>query len=72
MLSKGRVTAPALATLALAASLVVTGCASRSGTGVSTAGHGPGPAGPPRYASPDCYPRPGALGASRRAARSAD
>ncbi len=46
MLSKGRVTAPALATLALAASLVVTGCASRSGTGVSTAGHGPGPAGP--------------------------
>ncbi|HEX7579930.1 MAG TPA: AMIN domain-containing protein, partial [Thermoanaerobaculia bacterium] len=38
MVSKGRVTAPALATLALAASLVVTGCASHSGTGISTAG----------------------------------
>ncbi len=45
MLSKGRVTAPALATLALAASLVVTGCASQSGTGISTAGPGSGRAG---------------------------
>ena len=45
MVSKGRVTAPALATLALAASLVVTGCASQSGTGVSTAGPGSTPTG---------------------------
>lgn len=45
MLSKGRVTAPALVTLALAASLVVTGCASHSGTDISTAGPVSGRAG---------------------------